>query len=273
MGNNQPKKAKTATTAKTAKSLKSAPKTFSNKAFSELSKEKPENSRQMNLDGSRSLISKVALGLVLFLLTFFFARTAIWEYHYYKEKEGSPRATASVVETDTEELDETEVTEEQKYEYIVPADEPRYLTVEKLGIRNARILSMGINAAGELDTPRNIFDVGWYNQSGKPGQGGVLVIDGHNGGPNIEGVFKHINQLFAGDLIVVERGDGQKFTYKVVDNKEIPIAEADAYMKTAFTSPTQGVEALTLISCIGEWSQVQGTYLSRQFTRATLVEN
>lgn len=228
--------------------------------------------RNMNLEGSRTLISKILLGLILFCLTFFFARTAFWEYNYYNEKEGSLRRVVETVEQAAEavEVDETEVTEEQRYEYTVPADHPRYLTIEKLGIRNSRVLSMGINSAGELDTPRNIFDVGWYNQSSKPGTGGVLVIDGHNGGPNIEGVFKHINQLYSGDEIVIERGDGQKFTYTVVENTEVPIADADDYMRVAFASAVPGLEGLTLISCIGEWSQVQGTYLSRQFVRAVI---
>ena len=245
-----------------AKAPKTEPKLPSDKALN-------ADKRNLNLEGSRTLISKIFLGLILFCLTFFFARTAIWEYNYYKEKEGSPRAAVETV-TEAEPVDETEVTEEQRAEYSVPADHPRYLTIEKLGIYNSRVLSMGINAAGELDTPRNIFDVGWYNQSGKPGKGGVLVIDGHNGGPNIEGVFKHINQLYNGDEIVVERGDGEKFIYTVVDNKEIPIAEANDYMHVAFSTPVPNNESITLISCIGEWSQVQGTYLSRQFVRAVL---
>ena len=235
-------------------------------------KENFDSDDLMNLDGSRSLISKILLGLVLFVLTFFFARTAIWEYKYYREMEGKPRVAAETVEEPAE-VEETEVTAEQRSEHVVPADAPRYLSIEKLGIVNARIFSMGINKSGELDTPANIFDVGWYSQSSKPGSGGVLVMDGHNGGPNVEGVFKHLNTLYEGDLIVIERGDGEKFTYKVVENKEVALSEADNYMKTAFTTPVQGTEALTLISCIGEWSQVQQTYLSRQFTRAILIQN
>jgi len=225
--------------------------------------------RNMNLEGSRTLISKILLGLVLFCLTFFFARTAIWEHNYYNEKEGSERQTVETVEEPAP-VEEVEVTEEQRAEYTVPADQPRYLSISKLGVQNARVLSMGINAAGELDTPANIFDVGWYNQSSKPGHGGVLVIDGHNGGPNVEGVFKHLNQLYQGDEIVIERGDGEKFIYTVVENKEVPLAEADDYMHIAFASPVPGQEAITLISCIGEWSQVQQTYLSRQFVRAVI---
>lgn len=230
----------------------------------------PAEPETLNFRRSRKLAGRIILGLVLALLAFFFIKTAIWEHNYYHEKEGLPRAVTNLVETVTQELDETEVTETERAEYTVAPDLPRYLTIEKLGIRNARILQMGINDAGELDTPRNIFDVGWYAQSGKPGSGGVLVIDGHNGGPNVEGVFKHIDQLYTDDEIIVERGDGEKFTYRVVENKEVPIAEADEYMHVAFSSPSPGTEALTLISCIGEWSQSQQTYLSRQFTRAIL---
>ncbi len=129
---------------------------------------------------------------------------------------------------------------------------------------------MGLLKNGELDTPRNIFDVGWYNQSSKPGFGGVLVIDGHNGGPNIHGVFKELNELYAGYSIIIERGDGPKFTYRVVENNTIRLSEANDYMVTAFSSAVTGKEALTLITCTGEWSDVKQTYLSRQFVRAVL---
>ena len=131
---------------------------------------------------------------------------------------------------------------------------------------------MGINVSGELDTPRNIFDVGWYEGSGKPGQGGTLMIDGHNGGPHIHGVFKNLPDLVAGDIIKVERGDGAIFNYKVVENKTVPLEDSDAYMSAAARSPEPGTESVTLITCTGEWSQSQGTYLSRQFTRAILVD-
>ena len=150
-------------------------------------------------------------------------------------------------------------------------DRPRYLMIEKLGIARSRVIPVG-SANGEMGTPNNIFDVGWYTGSGKPGQGKTMIIDGHNGGPHVLGVFKALPSLAAGDIIQVERGDGQLFRYKVVENKEVPLAEADAYMHVAAISPEPGKESVTLISCTGEWSQAQGTYLSRQFTRAILVE-
>lgn len=206
---------------------------------------------------------------VLFLV--FLVRVATFENDYYHGKEGSERALAEQI-VSGEELDETVPTEDEVREYTVAPDRPRYLTIEKLGIKS-RILPMGVNDKGELDTPRNIFDVGWYESSSKPGQGGTLIIDGHNGGPHVHGVFKKLPDLTKGDIIQVERGDGEIFKYKVVENIAVALNESDKYMTTAAKSPEEGKESLTLITCTGEWSQNQGTYLSRQFTRAVLVED
>ena len=221
-------------------------------------------------------ITKIAIWSVvgvLFLIAFI--RVVTFENSYYNEKDGSERAAAAENEQESqqEDLIEEQPTENEIREYTVAADRPRYLTVEKLRIRNARILPMGVNAKGELDTPRNIFDVGWYESSGKPGQGKTLMIDGHNGGPHVHGVFKDLPNLVEGDIIKIERGDGAIYTYEVVENKTIPLSEADSYMSTAARSPESGRESVTLISCTGEWSQQQGTYLSRQFVRAVLSES
>ena len=205
----------------------------------------------------------------IFILVFFI-RVAVFEDSYYREKEGSERAEAVAVQE--EPLEEEAPTEEQVTEYTVAADCPRYLSISKLGVVNARIIAVGVKSNGELGTPNNIFDVGWYEASGKPGQGKTIVIDGHNGGPHVHGVFKDLPNLVEGDIIKIERGDGKIFEYKVVENKTVVLSEADAYMKTAFKSPVSGKESVTLISCTGEWSQAQGTYLSRQFTRAILVD-
>ena len=205
----------------------------------------------------------------IFILVFFI-RVAVFEDSYYREKEGSERAEAVTVQE--EPLEEEAPTEEQVTEYTVAADCPRYLSISKLGVVNARIIAVGVKSNGELGTPNNIFDVGWYEASGKPGQGKTIVIDGHNGGPHVHGVFKDLPNLVEGDIIKIERGDGKIFEYKVVENKTVVLSEADAYMKTAFKSPVSGKESVTLISCTGEWSQAQGTYLSRQFTRAILVD-
>ena len=219
----------------------------------------------------RKIFKGIGWGILTILVAIFLVRVITFENSYYSEKEGSERAEAAAVEQEEEELIEVEPTETEVVEYTVAADRPRYLTITKLGINNARILAMGVKASGELGTPNNIFDVGWYEASGKPGQGGTMLIDGHNGGPHVHGVFKNLPSLNNGDIITVERGDGVVYNYSVVENKEIPLDEADAYMSTAMKSPEAGKESVTLITCSGEWSSVRKTYLSRQFVRAVLV--
>ena len=226
--------------------------------------------------GWKQIVKWVVVAILAILLIIFFVRVAIWEDAYYREMEGSERdevATVQIEEREEEELIEIEPTEEEVIEYTVAPDRPRYLTIEALGIYNARIIPMGVGAYGELDTPNNIFDVGWYESSGKPGQGQTMLIDGHNGGPHVHGVFKDLPYLEIGDIIEVERGDGLVYKYSVVENSEIPLDEADAYMVAALRSPEPGRESVTLITCSGEWSQVHGTYLSRQFVRAVLVND
>jgi len=225
----------------------------------------------LKINGWRRVVKWAIWAVVGVLFLVFLIRVVSFEANYYSEKEGSERV---VVESeDEEELIEVAPTETEVKEYTVAADRPRYLSIEKLSVKNARVLPMGVSSKGELTTPNNIFDVGWYENSGKPGQGGTMVIDGHNGGPHVHGVFKKLPELVKGDIVKIERGDGEVFKYEVVENVEVPLAESDAYMATAAKSPEHGKESVTLISCTGEWSQAQGTYLSRQFTRATLVQD
>lgn len=208
-------------------------------------------------------------GVVGLLFLAFLVKVGTYESWYYASKEGSERAIATAAE---DSLDETQPTAEEVDAYAVEANHPRYLTVEKLGISQARVLPMGVNVLGELATPDNVYDVGWYDASGLPGFGGTMVIDGHNGGPHVFGVFKNLPDLGEGDEIVVERGDGAVFRYRVVDSKAVSLNDADAYMTVAASSPEPGRESVTLISCTGEWSDQRQTYLSRQFVRAVLEE-
>lgn len=215
--------------------------------------------------------NRIIWGSVILVIGAIAARILIWEHYYFQEKEGSERAVA-ISSPAEEEVDETPVTEEEVAEYTVPADRPRYLSIPTLGVYNARVITVGLTASKQLQTPANIYDVGWYTGSGKPGQGGTLLIDGHNGGPTKVGVFKRLPELTYGDIITIERGDGEIFNYQVVENESYLLKDANTQMNKMLTSPVSGKESLSLITCTGEWSQVQQTYLSRQFLRAVLVD-
>lgn len=161
-------------------------------------------------------------------------------------------------------------------EWIVAADEPRYMSIEKLGVVNARVVKVGIKSGTEnqLDDPVNIHDVGWYNQSVKPGYGtGNMagLYDGHNTGYSANGVFINLGRLAVGDLIKVERGDGEVFHYEVREVATPLLEEVD--MNLMQRSAVSGTEGLNIISCGGDWDEARQTYTHRVTVRAVLASS
>ena len=174
------------------------------------------------------------------------------------------------------EVDETEVTQEKKDDYQVPNPSfPRYLSIPSLKISNARIVQIGtIKNTGQLDSPKSIYDAGWYTKSGLPGAGkGAVLIDGHNGGPTKGGIFENLGRLSKGSEIIIERGDGQRITYQVADNREMSVEDINNEsnplgMKTMLNSMDPKKEGLNMITCVGDWDYSKNTFNKRVMLRA-----
>lgn len=214
--------------------------------------------------------SWIILGILLTIALGFILRVAIWEHVYLARMEGSERDVATTEYYDGGDVDETVPDVD---EYHVAADKPRYLSINSLGIINARVVEVGQTKSGEIDTPHNIYDVGWYNGSGSvlPGQSGVAVMDGH-GGSMGNGVFKNLPSIKIGDKIIIEMGDEKtKYTYEVMDLVTKSLNEANNYMVVAFSAPEEGNDSLTIITCTGNWIWNKQTYSERLFVRAVLV--
>lgn len=206
----------------------------------------------------------------LFWAGFFFisGATAWYGYRFYVAGELPP--VPIPVATARTDVDETPVTPEKKAEYTVPPTHPKLLSIAALNITDARVLNVGIKSNGEVDTPMNIHDIGWYNKSAMPGDGkGAVLLDGHNGGPTKGGVFEHLPKLREGAEIVMERGDGKKITYIVKENKTISLEDLNNGGMNQAVAPLQGdAQGLTLISCVGRWIPAQQTYDQRVVVRA-----
>jgi len=174
------------------------------------------------------------------------------------------------------EVDETEVTQEKKDDYQVPSPSfPRYLSIPSLKISNARVVQIGtIKNTGQLDSPKSIYDAGWYTKSGLPGAGkGAVLIDGHNGGPTKGGIFENLGRLSKGSEIIIERGDGQRITYQVADNREMSVEDINNEsnplgMKTMLNSMDPKKEGLNMITCVGDWDYSKNTFNKRVMLRA-----
>lgn len=143
--------------------------------------------------------------------------------------------------------------------YSVPADQPKYITIKKLGI-HAPVVSLGLTSAGAVDTPNNIWNAGWYNGSAKPGTNGATLIDGHSSASK-GALFGHLDELNAGDNIQIERGDGSMLTYKVAYKAIVNRNNVDmASMLTPYGNASSG---LNIITCTGKWINSEKTLENR----------
>lgn len=172
-------------------------------------------------------------------------------------------------------VDESEVSKQDIDAYAVPAANPRYISIPALNIENTRVYGVGVTAQNILESPRNIHDAAWYKKSQPPGTGyGAVLINAHNGGITKNGVFAELNTLTPGDRITIERGDGKKISYRVVELKTMSLQEInDTGMKTMMQSIEPSKEGLNLITCAGKWVPRLNQFDQRITLRAVAEAN
>jgi sortase (surface protein transpeptidase) len=171
-------------------------------------------------------------------------------------------------------VDESDVSDEQIKDHIVRRDEPRYITIPKLSLGKSRVIGLDIDVNNNLKAPDNIADTAWYSKSARPGLGyGTIIINAHNSGIDRDGAFANLDSLVNGDIIEIERGDGEIFTYIVTENRSMPLKEA---MSTGMKSVTQPVESnkesLSLITNDGKWIPKIKQFDRRIILRAVIQE-
>lgn len=170
-------------------------------------------------------------------------------------------------------IDESDVSTEQIDEYTVEDLQPRYIRIPSLDLDTTRIYTVGLNSDNLLESPSNIHDAGWYDRSGTPGDGGIILINAHSTGITTNGAFTGLGTLAVGDSIVLERGDGEVFTYKVVENQSMSIDEVNATgMAMMGKSAEPGKEALNLITFDGTWVPRLGMFDRRIMLRAVIAD-
>ena len=170
---------------------------------------------------------------------------------------GAGSANADVA---AEASDETPVVTDTLSSYKVPADEPRILKIDTLGI-NARVRSMGVNSIGAIQAPVNIYDSGWYSGSSKPGAYGAMFIDGHASGATRQGLFAYLDKLQNGNIVSIEKGDGEVLNYKVVHVETVSKDGVD--MNKVLHTYGGAQEGLNLMTCTGKWIASEKTYDNR----------
>lgn len=165
---------------------------------------------------------------------------------------GSSASAMSIAGANPATADQTAISRESMAAYKVPADQPRYIRIPAINVE-ARVMSVGVNSRGNINTPTNLNDTAWYDGSAKPGQEGQVFIDGHTSfSSGIAAAFNNLHKLNKGDKIDIEKGNGEIIKYRVVDQKTVGTNDVD--MGEAL-NPPKGVEkGLTLMTCTGTFN-------------------
>ncbi|MCC7436448.1 class F sortase [Candidatus Nomurabacteria bacterium] len=144
---------------------------------------------------------------------------------------------------------------------------PSRLAVPSLDI-DAKVQKVGITLKGNMATPNNFVDVGWYEYGPLPGQLGSAVIAGHvNNGLAFPAVFSNLKNIETGADIYVETLGKNTLHFVVVGTK---VYDFDAKADEVFKQDDG--KFLKLITCTGTWSDQYKTHDKRLVVTAMLVE-
>ncbi len=146
--------------------------------------------------------------------------------------------------------------------YIVPNTFSRYITIDAIDV-HARVVSVGVLKDKRMQSPSNVFDVGWFTKSALPGNDGAVVMDGHISSEKTKGVFYRLKDLKKGDKVKVELGSGKTVSYEVVKSE---IQDVDKIDMAKVQKPIEGKKGLNMISCTGK--VIKGT---REFDKRIVV--
>jgi LPXTG-site transpeptidase (sortase) family protein len=125
-------------------------------------------------------------------------------------------------------------------------------------------------ANGEITTPDNIYDTGWYEDSAKPGQNGAMFIFGHVSNWTANGVFYNLGKLKKGDQVTITRGDNRQFTYRFVSSVTYPHDKVDMHAVLSPIDPS--TPGLNLMTCSGHIIKGTSEFDKRLVIFMTLVK-
>jgi hypothetical protein len=142
---------------------------------------------------------------------------------------------------------------------------PVRLVIPAIGV-SARIVHLGLSAAGTLQVPASAAVAGWYTRSPRPGAVGASIIAGHIDSHVGPGVFFRLARLRPGQRVYVARADGTVARFTIFS---VHVYAKQAFPRGAVYGPVPDAE-LRLISCGGQFDWATGSYMSNVVVTAVL---
>jgi LPXTG-site transpeptidase (sortase) family protein len=140
------------------------------------------------------------------------------------------------------------------------------IVIPRIGV-DAPVNTYGLDANAIPEVPLNGYEVAWYNWSAEPGTGSNAVFAGHVTWSGA-GVFYNLDQLGAGDEIILRGADGTELKYTVQDNFLVDPQDPGALSVMGATT----TDTITVITCGGTFFSANnafgGDYTNRRVVRA-----
>ena len=139
-------------------------------------------------------------------------------------------------------------------DHEAPARTVTGLSLPAVGVDAAPVEPVGVEANGEMEIPPADV-VGWYRFGAAPGEGGSAVLAAHVAYDGVDGVFRDLDRLAAGDDVTVAFDDGSSQRYRIT---EVVTFDKQALPDDLFSR--RGPERLVLITCGGEFNPSLRSY-------------
>ncbi|HET8618827.1 MAG TPA: class F sortase [Acidimicrobiales bacterium] len=133
--------------------------------------------------------------------------------------------------------------------------EPTALAIEALGVSGAPVRPVGVEPDGGAMEIPPVDEVGWYRFGARPGDPGSTVLAAHVAYDGVDGVFRHLDDLGAGDGVTVALSDGSMQAFVVTDVARYPKSALPAAVWAR-----EGDPQLVLITCGGEFDAEARSY-------------
>ena len=143
---------------------------------------------------------------------------------------------------------------------------PVRVRVPSIGVHST-LPQLGVDDDGALVPPDDFALAGWFRGSPVPGDVGPSVIAGHVDSHEGPAVFFRLDELVAGDEVLVDRADGSTVRFTVTAIDRFP---KDQFPTEDVYGPTPRAE-LRLITCGGEFDRDRRSYRDNVVVSAVRV--
>jgi len=162
---------------------------------------------------------------------------------------------AAVAAADTD-LPQAPIGFDSLFETGPEGPQPISIEIENINVANADIIPVGVNEDLTFEVPP-ADQVGWYEFGSAPGEAGSAVLAAHIAYNGVDGVFRYLEDVEIGSVVIVGFDDGSSQRYR--------IEEVTEYVKEALPDSLfarDGKEQLALITCGGTFNYQLDSYES-----------